>query len=291
MRGVLVFLIPGLCAGQAPAASPGAAVVTIDGKKMTAAELDKFAESLPANIQQNFRNNKKAFLEQYGLVKKLADMAEQAKMDQQSPWKERLEFGRLQILAQASIDESARKIQVPPAEVEKYYQENQASYTQVKVKVIYIPFGGGAVAGGKKPLTEDEAKAKCEDLLKQIRGGADFVKLVKEHSQDATSAAKDGDFGTIKRGDPVPDAVKQAVFALKAGEVSQPIRQPNGFYLFRAEQVTTRPLDEVRAEVYNQLKDKRFQQWMEKIRAEVNVSFDNEAYFAQPAGQPAAPPK
>ena len=47
------------------------------------------------------------------------------------------------------------------------------------------------------------------------------------------------------------------MFALKKGDVSEPLKQPNGFYLLRAEEVTVRPLSEVRDEIYNDLKTAR----------------------------------
>jgi len=98
---------------------------------------------------------------------------------------------------------------------------------------------------GGKATTEDEAKAKATKLLADIRGGADFVKLVKENSDDETSKAKDGDFATLRRTDNIPDAIRAAVFSLKQGEVSEPVRQPNGFYLLRADEVRYRPLSQV----------------------------------------------
>ena len=49
--------------------------------------------------------------------------------------------------------------------------------------------------------------------------------------------------------DNLPDAIRTAIFALKAGEVSAPVKQPNGFYLFRAEEVSAQPLAEVQEEV------------------------------------------
>ncbi len=97
---------------------------------------------------------------------------------------------------------------------------------------------------GKKIVTEAEAKAKIEDLAKQIQGGADFGKLARDISDDKTSAAKDGDFGVVKQDSSYPPAIKTAVFALKQGELSAPIRQPNGFYLIRAEEINQQPFNE-----------------------------------------------
>ena len=186
------------------------------------------------------------------------------------------------------------RIVVEPEEIVKYYDSNKEKYTQVKVKAIYIAFTDDAAASsaskGKKPLTEAEAKAKAVKLLAEINGGADFVKLVKENSDDETSRDKDGDFATLRSSDNIPDAFRTAVFALKKGDVSEPLRQPNGFYLLRAEEVTVRPLSEVRDDIYNDLKTIRSDQWLRGMDRDAKVQIVNPAFLSTtPAPAPAKP--
>ena len=122
-------------------------------------------------------------------------------------------------------------------------------------------------------------------MLADIRAGADFVKLVKDNSEDATSKAKDGDFATLRPSDNIPDAFRASVFALKQGEVSEPLRQANGYYLLRAEEVTYRPLSQVREEIFDQLKHAQYNQWFEKVNRETKVEITNPAFLgAVPAG-------
>ena len=149
---------------------------------------------------------------------------------------------------------------------------------QVKVKAIYVAYSDSpSAAGGKKRLSEAAAKAKAEKLLAQVRAGADFVKLVKENSDDETSREKNGDFATLRFTDNIPDAFREAIFKLKKGETTEPLKQPNGYYLFRAEEVVVKPLAEVRNEIYNDLKNQRFSEWMAKLNhdttVEVNPAF------------------
>src|SRR5205085_10916235 len=134
---------------------------------------------------------------------------------------------------------------------------------EVKGKALYVAYSddAGSAAKGKKPLSEAEAKAKAEKLLAQIKGGADFVKLVKENSDDETSREKNGDFATLHFGDNIPDSFRAAIFDLKKGEVSAPLRQPNGYYLLRAEEVTYRSLSDARDEIYNELKNQKYSEW------------------------------
>jgi hypothetical protein len=258
-----------------------------DGKKVTYGEVKSFMSLLPPQMQQAAMGDRKSFVSQYALMRKLSKMAEENKLDQQTPTKEMLQANRMQLLTSAQVSYQMEQIRVPAEEIQKFYDGNRERYSQVRVKTIYIPFNPGpSSADGGKHVTESEARIKIEGLLKQIRGGADFVKMVKEYSQDQTSASKDGDFGTIRRSDNLPDTVRTAIFALKEGEVSEPVRQPNGFYLFRAEKVTAQALPQVRDEIFNELKQMRFRQWMEETQKGLNVKFENEAFFNP---QPAAP--
>jgi peptidyl-prolyl cis-trans isomerase C len=218
---------------------------------------------------------------------RLSEMAEKNKLDQRSPTREALEFNRMYLLMNAQLHEVLTTINVPPAEEQSFYAANQERFKQVKVKAIYIPFSAApSTAGANEPkhLTEAEARTKIDGLRAAIVAGASFVKLVKESSEDPTSAAKDGDFGTLHSTDNLPDAIRAAIFALKAGEVSEPVKQPNGFYLFRAEEVTAQPFPEVQDQVLNELRQGHFKQWMDEVNRGLNFKIQNEGYFSEGAG-------
>ena len=249
--------------------------------------------ALPPQNQQMALRNREQWLHQWELLRKLTKMAEAGKLDQESPYKETLAYNRMNVMATAQINAAMNQIVVEPGEVVKYYDTNKVKYTQVRVKAIYLSFSddssASATAKGKKPLTEAEAKAKAEKLLAAIKGGADFVKLVKENSDDETSREKNGDFATLRSSDNIPDAFRAAIFSMKQGEVSQPLKQPNGYYLLRAEEVTVRPLSEVRDEIYNDLKNTRGDEWIRGQDREAKVEIVNKAFISGTA--PAAPNK
>ncbi|MEO8592363.1 MAG: peptidylprolyl isomerase [Candidatus Solibacter sp.] len=275
---------------------PDDAVVAVfgDGTKFTMGDFRKIYVALPPNNQQLALQNRALFLKQWELLRNLTKLAEDAKLDQESPYRETLSYGRMNVLATAQINHALNQIVVEPAEVVKYYDDNrQTKYTQVRVKAIYLSFNDDpdAPAGpsGKKPLNEAQAKAKAEKLVTSIKGGADFVKLVKENSDDETSREKNGDFATLRASDNIPDAFRAAVFALKQGEVTSPLKQPNGFYILRAEEVTTRALSDVRDEIYNDVKNIKGDEWIRAQDKAVKVEIVNKA-FVDGTPAPAAPP-
>jgi peptidyl-prolyl cis-trans isomerase C len=267
---------------------PDTVVATFeDGRKLTAGELNSFLAAMPPNMAQGAAKDRRAFVQQFALMHRLSEMAEKNKLDQRSPTREALEFNRMYLLMNAQLHEVLTTINVPPAEEQSFYAANQERFKQVKVKAIYIPFSAApSTAGANEPkhLTEAEARTKIDGLRAAIVAGASFVKLVKESSEDPTSAAKDGDFGTLHSTDNLPDAIRAAIFALKAGEVSEPVKQPNGFYLFRAEEVTAQPFPEVQDQVLNELRQGHFKQWMDEVNRGLNFKIQNEGYFSEGAG-------
>jgi hypothetical protein len=253
-----------------------------DGKKLTAGDVDSIFAALPAQMQQAARMQPEKAVSQILMLQFLAEEAEKANLDKQAPWKDTLEYQRKLILYQAEINAYKDKIQVSREDQDKEYSEHPDRFKEVKVKVIHISFSATPDKpgpDGKKMLSEAEAKAKIEELRKQILAGEEFGKLARENSDDKTSAPKDGDYGTIKQNSPYPEPVKKAVFALKENEMSEPVKQANGFYLIRADSVVVQPFGDVRPQIIEELKQTRFNDWIKSVQARFTVKVDNPAYF------------
>jgi peptidyl-prolyl cis-trans isomerase C len=239
-----------------------------DGATMTMGEFRRLYVALPPDLQKQAAENRQAFLEHWALMRSLAKMAQEEKLDQFSPSKEALEYYRLALLSQAKMDEQAIHTVVLPSQVREFYDNHKDRYGQVRVKALYIGFGN-------RKTSEAEAKAKAARLVAQARAGADFVKLVRENSDDESSRAKDGDFLTVRVNDNVPDAVRNAIFKLNKGDVSDPVPQSNGYYIFRAEEVSARPFEEVRDEIFTELKQQNLAEWVDKARRAAKVTYNN----------------
>jgi len=292
-QSILVFTCLGAAWAQNPAPPPAvpsfpdlpdATVVAVfdDGVKFTLGDLKGIYPALPPALQQAVARDPAEFFHEYAVMRKFTAMAEQKKLDQQNPYKEAIAFSRLFILWQAVLDDVFRSATVEPVELINYYDSRKDNFKEVKVKAIYITFTDEAGS-------EDRAKAKATKLVADLKGGADFVKLVKADSEDETSKAKDGDFATLRPADNVPDAIRTVVFSMKKGDTSEPVRQPHGFYIFRAEDVNYRPLSQVRDQIFTELKQSHAQDQVSKLDREVKVNFPNPAY--PPAKQATPMPK
>jgi peptidyl-prolyl cis-trans isomerase D len=138
---------------------------------------------------------------------------------------------------------------VTSQQVEQYYQGHQKDYQvpdEVKVRHILIKVPAGADA-----KTDAAAKQKAEDLLKQIKGGADFAALAKANSDDPGSKEQGGELGMIQRGVTVP-AFEKAAFDLQPGKTSDVIKTQFGYHILQVEEKQTahlKPLEEVKAQI------------------------------------------
>jgi peptidyl-prolyl cis-trans isomerase C len=294
----IVFTAIGLA--QTPAPPPTAPALTADtviaeydnGKKLTYGELEKFLSVLPSQTRAGVMRDRKVLVERYLLMKKVSELAEKDKLDEKSPYKEAINSFRMNTLMQAEIQKVSSEFPVRVEEQQAYYDQHKAQYEQVTVKLIHISFSSspGAGADGKKRLSEEEAKAKAEQLVKEAKAGADFVKLVTENSDDEATKTKNGDL-TISRSESatLPESIRTVTLGLKPGEVSEPVRQPNGFYVFRGESVSSKPFSEVRDQIFTELQRMKTKDWVDSTTKGLNIKPENDQFFSAPATQSAAP--
>ena len=144
--------------------------------------------------------------------------------------------------------EVTTKIAVQDADVDVFYKQNIDRFKQgdtVHASHIYL-----AVPPDAPPAEKNQKRAAASEILKQLRGGADFAKVARENSSDA-SAANGGDLGFFGKGDMPPDFEKVA-FALKPGTMSGVIELQTGLHIIMVHErrgPRTAPLAEVRDNV------------------------------------------
>lgn len=273
---------------------PNKIVVTIGERKITAQEAAKLLSALSPDVRQRLEKNLPAALQQIVVLDYLANEAVKQQIDQQSPWKEQLEQLRKNALAQAYLAKAATSATIAPADVENYYKTHASQFEGAKVRGIYVSYGPSlkAAGGGR---TEAEAKAKIEQLSKQIAGGGDFAELAKTNSDQADSAQKGGELGIVRAEDNLPETVKTAILKLKPGELSPATHVGNGYYLFKVDGRELIPLEKVRDQITNTLRNEKAQAVVQETARKFPVKVEDPNFFNlrrnQLAPAPAPPPK
>jgi peptidyl-prolyl cis-trans isomerase D len=160
-------------------------------------------------------------------------------------------------------------VQVTPDELRSYYNDHRDAYRvpeQVKVSHILIKTPLPGPDGKVDDKGVAEAQRRAEDLLKQVKGGANFEELAKKYSEDPGSAKQGGSLGWIGRGQTVPEFEK-AAFSLPKGQISDLVKSSYGFHIIRVDdkqEAHSKSLDEVKAEIEPALKHQKAQQLVQK---------------------------
>ena len=212
---------------------PDKVVITVGGEKLTAGDVDAFISDLPPDQQSVVRSEGRRGLADY-LVKTelLAQEAKSRRLNEDPRVQRQMRLVEDQVLARALISDVRDGID--DATVRKFFEEHRASLERVHARHVLVRTPGSKVSlrPGQKELTEDQARAKALDIYNRLKSGADFAKVAREESDDTGSGTGGGDLGSVSRGRTV-EPFEKAAFALKEGEIGQPVRSPFGWHVIQ----------------------------------------------------------
>lgn len=202
--------------------------------------------------------------------KDVSDYYEKHSQDYMQPERVKVDYLELKLA------DLAAKIDVDEATMRERYEAHKINYRtpeQRKARHILIK-----VANDAKPEAVAAAKKKIEAILARIRKGEDFAEVAKKESQDPGSAKQGGELGFFGKGVMDP-AFEKATFALKKGEVSEPVRSSFGFHIIQLEDTKggeTKPFDEVKASIKKEIQnEKAEQQYYDMADQLANLTYEH----------------
>lgn len=274
----------------APAAGTTDPIVIAAGDvAIRQSEFEQALKTLPEQYQQYAMGaGKRQFAEDYLRMKMLAAEGMKSGLDKSADVVAQLNLMRENLVANAQLKKIEEGIKISDDDLKKTYDANKNQYEQVKARHILVAFKGSPAAqAGKPELTEEQAKAKAEDLRKQITGGAKFEELAQKESDDVGSGAQGGDLGEFSRGQMVPEFEK-AAFEAKVGDVTPVVRTQFGYHIIKVDSHGSTPFEEVKANLERTERQQRLQAELEKMKSSAKATF-NETYFAPPTPPTPAP--
>jgi parvulin-like peptidyl-prolyl isomerase len=173
------------------------------------------------------------------------------------------------------FNQVTRGIRFTDADAQKYYDENAAQFK---------------VAAGRRVshiLVATEAEA---DRIRAEATPENFAQLARENSTDTTTKANGGDLGALVKGQFVPEFDK-AAFALKDGEISQPVKTQFGWHIITVDTTPARttPFSEAKAGIIaSQLAQKRQQAYVDWSQGVLDKWEDRTVYADDSLRPPAA---
>jgi peptidyl-prolyl cis-trans isomerase D len=191
--------------------------------------------------------------------------------------KDAYRIGEKRKIRYLTIDQEALRARatVTGQQIERSYNDNMQQYStpeQVRASHILLKTEGKDDAAVKK---------QADDLLAQIKKGANFEELAKKNSQDTVSAAKGGDLDFFNKGQMVPEFDKVA-FELQPGQMSDVVKSSFGYHIIKVtdkKAATTRTLAEVRTQIEDQLKYEQAQAAAQKLADQVAGELKKPADF------------
>jgi peptidyl-prolyl cis-trans isomerase D len=169
----------------------------------------------------------------------------------------------------AVIDTQAirERITVTPQDIQRHYEDNEQQYStpeQVRASHILFKIEGKDEAAVRKQAEEVLAKVKAP--------GADFAELANQYTEEDVGKTRGGDLDFFERGRMAKE-FEDAAFALKPGEISGLVKSPFGYHIIKVtdrKPASKRTLEEVRAQIEDQIKWERAQNGAQRIVDDVS---------------------
>lgn len=174
--------------------------------------------------------------------------------------------------------EVKRKISVSEREIKDYYDAHLSDYESpptVTLREIVLFY---------EPVTRAEVLARGQSILRELKGGADFVDLVQRYSEGGTKET--GGLLDPMRASDLHSKISSSAFALDVNEVSEPIDTGSSYHIVRVEAKTPRVVKtvaEVHDAIYDTLRERKYRPlydaYLKKIwrdsHVEVNPKYDS----------------
>ena len=267
---------------------PDRVVLQVGEIKITAKQLDALIDVYPANTQVFARGpGKDKFADTLVRMLVLSQEARKRKLDETEKFKEQLRFSEDNLLAGALNELLQQQADTSDAALRKYFEEHRCEYQTWKARHLLVRMKGSPlpVRPGQGDLTEEEALARAQELRKRIVDGADFAELAKTESDDINSGANGGDLGEIHHGQTLP-SIEEAVCAMNAGDLSQPVKSPFGYHLIKLESKEAKDFAELKPQLEQKYRAEAARKAIEELIAQTKVVKDP-AYYAPPEPNPA----
>jgi len=223
-------------------------------------------------IRQMFQNDEKKFaaaLKDTGLT-----LEQLTRSIRDSLWLEKVK------------DEVTKQVAVSEAAAKAYYEAHRSDYVRPesrKVRHILIsPFV--VLTDGSRSRTASEAeweaaRVEAEKVRRELQNGANFISEAEKYSDDEATKDSGGELGAVTRGMLVP-AFEDAVFSLKKGEISAPVRTQYGYHLIQVTDIVPEQqlaYEQVKEQIKTSLLEKRreeaWQRWLLEAETKVGVEY------------------
>jgi peptidyl-prolyl cis-trans isomerase C len=250
-------------AGSAQEAKDDKVIAIVNGHEIRTSEVQMATDDIVGQLPDLPPKLRYPFVVEYLIERHLlAQYAVKEGIAETDEYKRRLALYQAKALRDAYFFQKIRP-EVTEEMIKAAYDEEAAKVAQTeRIRARHILVG-----------TEKEA----QDILDRLNNGEDFAALAKQYSLDG-SKDYGGDLGYFTAAEMVAE-FSTAAFALKAGEISQPVKTDFGWHIIKLEDRkmgAAQPYDQVKSAIRNVLLRRKVQETMDKIRGASKVEIVDE---------------
>lgn len=261
--------------------STGDSIAEVNGKPVTQERFDAYLKfkRVPTQNNQWVSRELDDYLEREGLA---GQIEEQGLLPVEQIETEVAEF-RKQMLISRYFEEFLRE-RVTDEAVRNFYATNPDQFQAKKIHVAHI------LLRTNQAMSEAERQAlltKAQEVYSRANAQEDFAALAEEYSEDQLSAKQAGNLGWLQEG-AIDPTFSNKVFAMKAGELSEPLVTPFGFHVVKViegPQVIKQPFEAVSGDIRYRLRQEAKQAELDRLKQAAKIERKTPAETEETAAQ------
>jgi len=246
---------------SSPAAAAEKVVARVNGQNITEADLKLAAVEVGSDLGNLPPQSRRLVLVEYLIENFLfADAANARKLGSDPEYDKRIRYWKRRALRDTFFEKTIRNT-ITEADARRVYDEQvKAIPPREEVRALHILV---------------KTKPEALDIIERLNRGEKFADLAKAHSIDPGSKDRGGDLGYFSKGQMVP-AFEKAAFALKKGEISDPVKSRFGYHIIKLEdkRITPPPaFAKIKDRMIMSMMHRKAQQVAQKLRKSAKIEY------------------
>lgn len=204
----------------------------------------------------------------------LVEQARQADVQDDPAVAARIRQATDAILVNAMQARAYQSAHIDAGQVQAQFDAHPHDYDEVRMSHLFVALDPQGDARRGHTLSDAQAAARAQQLKQQLDAGTPFAELAIRESDDASTASEGGQLSSIFLRN-VADVFVSSVQGLAVGQVSAPVRGPQGYHLIRVDARTPATFETARGQIEVQLREQAASAAMERLRQANPLQFDH----------------
>jgi peptidyl-prolyl cis-trans isomerase C len=239
--------------------SSGKVLVTVNGQKITEDVVDALLSQVPESKREEIKTGPtfERLKEQLITTEILYREAIKANLHTNDENKVAMALAQREVLANSIVGQLAES-RITDEKISQWYDDHQVQFKKEEADLSMLVV---------------DTQEKADAVLKLLDGGADFAKVVAEHSIDPQTKSTGGSMGTVDlRG--IPPNMKTELDKAEDGKHTGAIQMGTSFAILKvnSRNDTLTPLAEVRDQIQEQMMQEESQTLVKELRDKATVT-------------------